>query len=80
MADDPAGARWHLDRRIPLALILTISLQTGLGIWWASRINAIQEAHSQRILVLEERQDIIRQAIPRMEERQQQILRALHAD
>lgn len=27
---------WHLDRRVPVALILTIALQTGTGIWWAA--------------------------------------------
>jgi ABC-type transporter Mla maintaining outer membrane lipid asymmetry ATPase subunit MlaF len=30
---------WHLDRRVPVALILSILLQTGAGFWWASSIN-----------------------------------------
>ena len=31
-------ARWHLDKRVPLALIVTICLQTGTFVWWASSI------------------------------------------
>jgi TolA-binding protein len=31
---------WHLDRKVPLALIVTIILQTGLGIWWASGLTS----------------------------------------
>lgn len=29
---------WHLDRRIPIALILAIILQTGGAVWWFSNI------------------------------------------
>lgn len=29
---------WHLDRKVPLALIVTIVLQTGLGVWWAASL------------------------------------------
>lgn len=37
---DPAEASWHFDRRIPIALIVTIILQTGAAIWWASSVNS----------------------------------------
>ena len=30
---------WHFDKRIPLALIGTILVQTGAAFWWASSIN-----------------------------------------
>lgn len=30
---------WHLDKRIPLALIGAILIQTGAAFWWASSIN-----------------------------------------
>ena len=30
---------WHLDKRIPLALIGAILIQTGSAFWWASSIN-----------------------------------------
>jgi hypothetical protein len=40
MADDPQTDRkWHLDRRVPLALILTIIGQTSIGVWWAATTN-----------------------------------------
>lgn len=31
---------WHLDRKVPLALIVTILLQTGLGVWWAAGLTS----------------------------------------
>ena len=41
---------WHLDRRVPLALILTIAIQTVGIVWWASSL-------TERVSVLEKRQD-----------------------
>lgn len=35
-----ADTKWHLDRRVPIALIVTLFLQTGSGIWWAATMNA----------------------------------------
>jgi hypothetical protein len=29
---------WHLDKRIPIALIVTIALQTAMAVWWAAAI------------------------------------------
>ena len=40
MSDTPIGAKWHLDKRIPIALIVAIAMQTGAGIWWLSSINS----------------------------------------
>lgn len=40
---DPAEASWHFDRRIPIALIVTIVIQTGAAIWWASSVNSYIE-------------------------------------
>lgn len=31
--------QWHLDKRVPIALILTIFLQSMAAIWWASSVN-----------------------------------------
>ena len=31
---------WHVDRKIPLALILTLAMQTLTAIWWAANVNA----------------------------------------
>ena len=38
--------QWHLDKRVPLALILTIAIQTAGLVWWASslseRVNSLE--------------------------------------
>ena len=42
MADDDQSTRdkqWHLDRRVPLALIAMIAAQTFAALWWASGLN-----------------------------------------
>jgi len=40
-------ARWHLDKRVPIALILTIFIQTVGIVWWAatvtSRVDRLEE-------------------------------------
>ena len=36
---DPASESWHLDRRIPVAIIVTLAIQTGGAIWFASGIS-----------------------------------------
>lgn len=32
--------RWHLDKKVPIALIVAILIQTGTGVWWLSSINS----------------------------------------
>lgn len=36
---DSTREPWHLDKRVPVALIFAILLQTGAGFWWAASIN-----------------------------------------
>ena len=31
---------WHLDRRVPIALIVAIIMQTSAGIWWVANVEA----------------------------------------
>jgi len=31
--------QWHLDKKVPLALILAIMIQTGGALWWASAVS-----------------------------------------
>ena len=38
--------QWHLDKKVPLALIIAIVIQTGTFIWWASSL-------TERVGVLE---------------------------
>jgi hypothetical protein len=49
--------QWHLDKRVPIALILTIVGQTFTAIWWLASL-------SQRVDVLERNASA---AIPRLE-------------
>jgi hypothetical protein len=66
---DPNGRRWQIDKHIPLALILTIVLQTATIVWWAAGINhevadlkqrALSAAtQPERIVRLETRLDAI---------------------
>lgn len=38
---------WQIDRKIPLALVITLLIQTGSVVWWASstnaRLNSVEE-------------------------------------
>jgi tRNA A-37 threonylcarbamoyl transferase component Bud32 len=53
MTTDPANENWHLDKRIPLALIVTMMLQFGGGIWWLSQIQFRVEQQGSDIKRLE---------------------------
>lgn len=40
MTDIIQGESWHLDKKIPIALIITIILNTGSFVWWMSSLDA----------------------------------------
>lgn len=71
--EDPAARSWHFDRRIPIALIATIAIQTGTIVWWAAGINArvehlerqfvVTAPYGERIIRLEENVMSIREGI-----------------
>ncbi|MCE7997376.1 MAG: hypothetical protein HEP70_00815 [Rhodobiaceae bacterium] len=46
MADDKTPGRWHLDKRVPIALIVAILIQTAGALTWAGaaseRINHLE--------------------------------------
>ena len=45
-----ADNAWHLDKRVPIALIFTIMMQSGAAVWWAAGI-------SERMGQIERRQE-----------------------
>lgn len=46
------GGPWHLDKRVPLALIATLIVQTiGIG-WWAATITSEQQYQREQIAEL----------------------------
>lgn len=49
MADDN---QWHLDKKVPISLIMAIVMQTGGFAWWGA-------AQSEKVAVLKERLDAI---------------------
>lgn len=40
---------WHLDKRIPVALVLTVLAQGAIGLWWISGLNSQVQVHERRI-------------------------------
>lgn len=50
---DETKEPWHLDKRIPIVLILSILLQAGSFVWWASKIDGKAEDHERRLIVVE---------------------------
>lgn len=49
----PPDQTWHLDRRVPLALIGALALQT-LGVaWWAASVSFRVDDHERRVVLLE---------------------------
>jgi len=63
--DDPASQNWHIDKRIPVAIIVTIVMQSMAAVWFASgiahrvenleRIQSASAPQGDRIIRLEER-------------------------
>jgi hypothetical protein len=43
---------WHLDKRVPLALILALIGQTAGMVWWASGLSHRVDQHERQITVL----------------------------
>lgn len=46
-------AKWHLDKRVPIALIVAILVQCGTGIWWGATMAARVDSNERRIVQLE---------------------------
>lgn len=44
--------QWHLDRKVPLALIAMIAAQTFAALWWASGINTRVEYLEKQYIAL----------------------------
>ena len=63
--------RWHLDKKVPIALILAILAQTGAALWWASaidyRVNTLEERSKSRDLIPERvtRLEVIVEQLPK---------------
>lgn len=58
---DPAATGWHLDKRVPIALILTILFQGAALIVWGARIDArVTQLESKAIAEVDQPSRIVR--------------------
>lgn len=62
-----AQARWKFDRTVPVALILSMFIQTGCIVWWAATTTKDAESSKERILKLEQSQ-VTSERVGRIEE------------
>jgi hypothetical protein len=64
---------WHLDKRVPLALMVTLALQSGAFVWWAAKadnrleylertVNA-SAPQIERVIRLEAKMDSVAEAL-----------------
>jgi hypothetical protein len=60
MTTPTPSEHWHLDRRVPIALILSLVIQTSAIIWWASSINERVATNSQKVAILDTRTENMR--------------------
>jgi hypothetical protein len=76
IASDPGAGQWHLDKRIPIALVIAIGIQTlAIGTWVGSidtrvaALEAAQQANTdvrERVIRMEEQLKYIRQGVDRL--------------
>lgn len=50
---DDSREKWHLDKRVPIALMIGLFMQGAGAIWWAAQFEARFEASVRRIERLE---------------------------
>lgn len=50
---DRRSEPWHMDKRVPISLILALLIQTGSFIWWAAGVSFELRDHERRIMSVE---------------------------
>jgi Tfp pilus assembly protein PilO len=68
---------WHLDKKVPIALIVALILQFGAWAWWTSKLDSrltnIEEAqqhqktHSERLVRLESSKEEVSRRLDKIE-------------
>lgn len=61
-AGDRRKEYWHVGKEVPIALIMSMLIQTGTIIWWARGQVAKDDDHDRRITSLEHERDSVRSA------------------
>ena len=82
--DEDIGSGWHLDKRVPIAIIAAIAIQSAGFVWWMAkldaRVAALEEARSAstgqegRIIRLETRLDDITDTLKNMDAKLDRLL------
>lgn len=49
----PTDSHWHLDKKVPITLIVVLAVQLLGGLWFAARIVERDEAQEKRIEAIE---------------------------
>lgn len=58
---DSHGLDWHLDKRVPIALIFAVALQTGAGLIWAGAAGErIRQLETQSTLTSDMNERLVR--------------------
>jgi hypothetical protein len=68
-AATPAETSWHFDKRVPLAMLGALVLQTVSIAWWASGVTFRLEDHERRVTALERTEAIQTQQFTTIAER-----------
>lgn len=50
--------RWHADKRVPLALIFAMAVQTAGIVWWAGTLTSRVQQHTADIAALQAREGV----------------------
>jgi hypothetical protein len=53
MNDDTNPALWHIEKKVPVAIVLSMVLQGAGLIWWANGITKDNQEYARRIAQLE---------------------------
>ena len=82
--ENDIGAGWHLDKRVPIAIIVAIMIQTAGYVWWTAkldaRVAALEDAKAAangqegRIIRLETRLDGITDTLKNMDAKLDRLL------
>lgn len=54
---DESDTHWHLDRKVPISIILTILIQTAGVMWWAASANERLNSLEQKMIMLAPQSD-----------------------
>jgi len=60
---------WHLDKKVPVAIIIALGIQFVGAIWWAAKMDARDGEQERRIGAIEVWQDGTQQQLQTMSER-----------